>query len=37
VADLRFDVDHQLVENLEGLGLVFHQRIALAVPRRPML
>jgi hypothetical protein len=33
VADLRFDVDHQFVENLERLGLVFDQRIALAVAR----
>ena len=31
VANLRFDVDHQLVKNLERLGLVFEQRIALAV------
>ena len=31
VADFRLHVDHQLVENLERLGLVFQQRIALAV------
>src|SRR5271154_657230 len=31
VADLRFYVDHQFVENLERLGFVFQQRIALAV------
>ena len=31
VADLGFDVDHQFLENLERLGLVFDQRIALAV------
>ena len=31
VADLGFDAGHQLLENLVGFGLVFHQRIALAV------
>ena len=31
VADLRLDVDHQFLENLERFGLVFDQRIALAV------
>ena len=31
VADFRFHVDHQFVKNLERLGLVFQQRIALAV------
>src|ERR1035437_8118044 len=31
VADLRFHVNHQFVENLERFGLVFEQRIALAV------
>src|SRR4051812_14100964 len=29
MADLGFDVDHQLFENLEGFGLVFDERIAL--------
>src|SRR3989442_4401084 len=31
VANLGFDVDHQLLENLEGLGFVFDERVALAV------
>ena len=31
MADLRLDVDHQLVKNLERFGLVFDERIALAV------
>ena len=31
VADLRLDVDHQGVEELEGLGLVLDERVALAV------
>ena len=31
MADLGLDVDHQLVEQLEGLRLVFDERIALAV------
>ena len=31
VANLGFDVDHQFLENLERFGLVFDQRIALAV------
>jgi hypothetical protein len=33
VADFRLHVDHQLVEHLERLGLVFHERVALAVLR----
>lgn len=31
VADLRLDVDHQGVEQLEGLGLVLDERVPLAV------
>ena len=31
VADLRLDVDHQGVEQFEGLGLVLDERIPLAV------
>src|SRR5580692_4781449 len=31
VADLGLDADHQFLENFEGLGLVFDERIALAV------
>src|SRR5262245_42000303 len=31
VANLGFDVNHQLVENLVGLRLVFDERVALAV------
>jgi hypothetical protein len=35
VADLGLDVDHQLVEELEGLGLVLDQRIPLGVGPQP--
>src|SRR5437660_5540334 len=31
MADLRFDVNHQLLENLERLGLVLDERITLAM------
>src|SRR6266545_4005526 len=35
VANLRLDVDHQLIEHLESFGFVFDERIALAVSAQP--
>ena len=31
VANLGFDIDHQLIENLKGLDFIFNERIALTV------